>query len=249
MKKLIFMLICWQMISSEVVAESLSIISNRWPPYVDETRASKGMAMEIVTTALQQKGYQTRTSIETWPRVLEGIEIGIYDVVAAIWKTPEREKNLLFSNPYLVNQIKFIKMKNTEAKYQNLGDLTGYLIGIVKDFAYDDAFIQSQTLIKVPQNHIVQNLLKLTQGEIDLTLGDERAIRHEINQYMHGHAPQLEFLSKPLSQRGLHLAVSKNNSNAKKIVADFNQAIAKMKKDGRLEVIVKKYDKNLASGL
>lgn len=200
------------------------------------------MAVEIVTAALQQKGYQTISRVETWPRVLEGVEIGVYDVVVAIWKTPEREKNLLFSKSYLVNQIKFIKMKNTEVKYQSLDDLTGYLIGIVKDYAYDDAFLQSQILIRIPQNHIVQNLLKLTKGEIDLTLGDERAIRYEINHYMRGYAPQIEFLSKPLSQRSLHIAVSKQNPNAKKIVANFNQAIAKMIKDGSFDAIVKKYD-------
>ena len=237
------MLVFGLLISLKAFSEPLSIVGNSWPPYVEKTHETKGLAMEIVATALQQKGYQPRINIETWSRVLEGVEIGVYDVVAAIWKTPERENKLLFSNPYLVNQVKFIKMKSTEAKYQSLDDLTGYLIGVVKDYAYDEAFLQSKILIKIPQNHIVQNLLKLTKGEIDLTLGDERALRYEINHYMRGYAPQLEFLSKPLSQRSLHIAVSKQNQNAKKIVTDFNQAITKMTKDGSLDAIVKKYDK------
>jgi polar amino acid transport system substrate-binding protein len=247
MKKLIYILIFWLIVSLKVVAETLGLVGSNWPPYIDKNQNNKGLAMEIVETALLQKGYRIRANVETWPRVLEGVEIGVYDVVAAIWKTPEREEMLIFSNPYLVNHIKFIKMKNTEAKYQNLEDLTGYLIGVVKDYAYDEAFLESQILIKIPQNHIVQNLLKLTQGEIDLTLGDERAVRYEINQYMSGYAPQMDFLSKPLSQRSLHIAVSKQNPNAKKIVADFNQAITKMKKDGSFDTIVKKYDKYLGA--
>lgn len=241
------MLVFGLSISLKALSEPLNIVGNSWPPYVEKSLETKGLAMEIVATSLQYKGYQPRINIETWSRVLEGVEIGVYDVVAAIWKTPERENKLLFSNPYLVNQIKFIKMKNTEAKYQSFDDLTGYLIGVVKDYAYDEAFLKSQILIKIPQNHIVQNLLKLTKGEIDLTLGDERALRYEINQYMRGYAPQLEFLNKPLSQRSLHIAVSKQNPNAKKIVADFNQAIAKMTKDGSLDAIVKKYDQNLGA--
>ncbi len=247
MKKLIFILFFWQMVSLGLAAESLGLVGSNWPPYIDKNQDTKGLAMEIVETALKLKGYQTRPNIETWPRVLEGVEIGVYDVVTSIWKTPEREKMLLFSTPYLVNQIKFIKMKNTEAKYQNLDDLTGYLIGVVKDYAYDEAFLESQILIKIPQNHIVQNLLKLTKGEIDLTLGDERALRYEINQYMSGYAQQMEFLSKPLSQRSLHIAVSKQNPNAKKIVADFNQAITEMIKDGSFDGIVEKYDKYLGA--
>jgi polar amino acid transport system substrate-binding protein len=243
MKKLIFMLVFGLLISLKAFSEPLNIVGNSWPPYVEKSLSTKGLAMEIITTAMQNKGYQPRINIETWSRVLEGVEIGVSDVVAAIWKTSEREYKLLFSNPYLVNQIKFIKMKSTEAKYQRLDDLTGYLIGVVKNYAYDEAFLESQILIRIPQNHIVQNLLKLTKGEIDLTLGDERALRYEINHYMRGYAPQLEFLSKPLSQRSLHVAVSKQNPNAKKIIADFNQAIAKMTKDGSLDAIVKKYDK------
>ncbi len=241
MKKLTYFLLWVWFVSISIQAEPLGIVGSSWPPYIDKSHQFKGMAMEIVTTALQQQGYQTRTSIETWPRALEGVEIGVYDVVAAIWKTAEREKSLLFSQPYLVNKIKFIKLKDTEVQYQTLQDLKGFLIGTVKNYAYDKDFIGTQDLIKIPQNHIIQNLLKLTQGEIDLTLGDEKAIRYEINQYMKGNDAQLEFLDKPLSKRKLRIAVSKNNHAAKKIVDDFNRAIDKMNSNGTLARIINKY--------
>ncbi len=228
-------------VANNVQAEPLGIVGSSWPPYIDKNHQFKGMAMEIVTRALQRRGYQSRTNIETWPRALEGVEIGVYDVVAAVWKTPEREKKLLFSWPYLVNQIKFIKMKDTKVQYRTLADLKGLLIGTVRNYAYDKDFLATQALIKIPQNHIIQNLLKLTQGEIDLTLGDEKAIRYEINQYMKANEAQLELLKKPLSKRKLRIAVSKKHPKAKKIIDDFNQAIVKMKNDGTLEKIIKKY--------
>ncbi len=240
MKNLIRFLI-WGWFAANVQAEPLGIVGSSWPPYIDKSQQSKGMAMEIVTVALQRRGYQTRISIETWPRALEGVEIGVYDLVAAIWKTREREKTLFFSQPYLANQIKFIKNKDTEVQYRTLEDLKGLLIGTVRNYAYDKDFLETQDLIKIPQNHIIQNLLKLTQGEIDLTLGDEKAIRYEIHQYMKGNEQQLEFLNKPLSKRNLRIAVNKNNPTAKKIVDDFNQAIAKMKADGTLAEIINKY--------
>ena len=237
---MLFLLWGW-FVTFNILAEPLGIVGSSWSPYIDKNHQFKGMAMEIVTIALQRRGYQTRTSIETWPRALEGVEIGVYDVVAAIWKTAEREKNLLFSQPYLINQIKFIKMKDTDVQYRTLQDLKGLIIGTVRNYAYDKDFLETQDLIKIPQNHIIQNLLKLTQGEIDLTLGDEMAIRYEINQYMKGNEEQLEFLNKPLSKRKLRIAVSKNNHVAKTIVDDFNQAITKMKSDGTLAKIINKY--------
>jgi polar amino acid transport system substrate-binding protein len=222
-------------------AGNLSVVVNTWPPYVGKALPGKGMAMQIVTSALHRKGHQTTITIESWTRTLEGIDVGVFDVVGAIWKTPEREKWLLFSEPYLQNNIKFIKKKSLVLNYQSLEDLTGYVIGIVKNYAYDEAFIQSQILIKIPQNHIIQNLTKLREDVIDVTLGDERAIIFELNQYMHGQVADYEFLRKPLSKQGLHIAVSRRNPAAQQIIADFNQAIAEMKADGSLEKFLAQY--------
>lgn len=241
MKKLFCLLVLSGFVSVSVLAKPLSIVGSSWPPYVEKDHPAQGLAMEVVVKAFKQQGYQPRTNIETWSRALEGVNIGVYDVIVAIWKTPDREKQLIFSQPYLENQIKFIKMKETDVQYQTLDDLRGYLIGIVKNYAYDDAFMQSEKLIKIPQNHIIQNLLKLTQGEIDLTLGDEKAIRYAINQYMKSFESQLEFLEKPLSKKNLYIAVSRQNPNAQKIVRDFNQALEKIKRSGRFAKIVKQY--------
>ena len=111
---------------------------------------------------------------------------------------------------------------------------------MVRDYAYQDAFLQSKQVIKIPQNHLIQNLLKLAQGEIDLTLGDELAVNFQLQQFMRGNINDFEFLPKPLSTRGLYLAVSKQHPKAKKIIADFNAALAEMKADGRFNKILQK---------
>ena len=120
--------------------------------------------------------------------------------------------------------IRFIKKKNREIRYDNLDDLSGYVIGTIKDYAYGEEFDNSLTLIKIPQNYIIQNLSKLQEGDIDLTVGDEIAIRYELNQYMKGSISEFEFLEKPLASRELYIAVSKQNPKAEKIVSDFNLA-------------------------
>lgn len=241
MKKLLTAILLVLGITFDVLAGSLRVVANQWPPYVDQSMPQKGMAIEIVEAAFKRAGYQHTIRIETWTRALEGLEIGIYDVAGAVWKTPEREKILIFSDPYWINQIKFIKKKGLKADFNNLGNLSGYLIGTLRDYAYDEAFVNSKTLIKIPQNHMIQNLLKLRQGDIDITLGDENAIRYELNQYMKGSISEFEFLQKPLASRGLHIAVSKQNTKAAKIIADFNQVIRAMKADGSFDTIVKKY--------
>lgn len=241
MERLLLVLLFTMGVIGDVSSSALTVVAGRWPPYVDQTMANNGLAMEIVSYALERAGYQPSFRFEHWPRALEGVEIGIYDVVGTVWKTPEREKLFVFSAPYWVNQIKFLKKKNMDVNYQDLDDLSGYVIGVVKDYAYGDEFANARTLIKIPQNHIIQNLAKLREGDIDLTLGDELAIRYELNQYMKTGFSEFEFLEKPLTSRELYLAVSKENPNADKIVSDFNRVLLEMKNDGSFDAITKKY--------
>ncbi len=229
------------LLSGEVLAGNLTMVVNTWPPYAERSLPGNGLAVELVSTALQRKGYHLTLQYETWPRALEGLEIGIFDVIGTVWKTPERETMMVFSEPYLTNRIKFLKMKGRDIRYETLEDLTGYFIGVLKDYAYEEEFVNSKRHIKLPQNHIVQNLQRLVQGDIDLTLGDERAVVYQINEYMPRRMNELEFLDKPLSSRGLRIGVSRQNPDAAKIVADFNQAINAMRQDGRYQQILDKY--------
>ena len=241
MKRLLLVLLLAVGFTDEASSAALTIVAGRWPPYVDQSMENKGLAMEIVSSALERAGYQSAFRFEHWPRALEGVEIGIYDIVGTLWRSPDREKRFVFSAPYWVNQIKFLKKKDREVKYENLDDLSGYVIGTVSDYAYGEEFDNARTLIKIPQNHIIQNLSKLHEGDIDLTLGDEMAIRHELAQYMKTGFSEFEFLDKPLASRELYIAVSKQNPNAEKIIADFNRALREMKSDGSFETITKKY--------
>jgi polar amino acid transport system substrate-binding protein len=241
MKKLLVVLLLLINAGVTVSARELHIVVNHWPPYVDRAAMSKGFAVEIISTALQSKDYSVSWRIEQWERALEGLDVGVYDAVGAVWKNPEREKQMLFSDPYWQNQIKFIKKKTLALQFNKLDDLNSYLIGVVRGYAYQDTFVNSKKLIKIPQNYLIQNLLKLAQGEIDLTLGDEMAVSYQLQQFMKGSIDDFEFLPKTLSTRGLHIAVSKQHPQAKKIIDDFNQALAAMKDDGRFDAIVKKY--------
>jgi len=222
-------------------AQAIKIVSSQWAPYVDDSLPEKGLAVELVNKALQRKGYQPSLYIYNWRRALEGVEIGVFDATCAIWKTPERERNLVYSEPYLTNTISFIKRKNTPIEYHSLADLQGLLIGVVRDYAYDENFNKSRGLIKIPENFIVQNLQKLNNGTIDLTLGDERAINYMLEKFLPAHINSFEFIKPALTSKKLYLAVSRSNKTAQKIIEDFNQAINEMRQDGSYDQIVSKY--------
>ena len=229
------------MLSFSVSAKQLKLVASAWPPYVDENLPGKGLAMDLVSTALTRAGYTPSITIETWPRALEGTQIGIYDIIAGAWYSDERARHFTFSEPFYINEIKFIKQKARGIVFNNLKDLDHLRVGIVAEYAYGDEFERATNFIKVPRNHVIQNLLKLVAGQIDLTLDDELAVRHELQQYMPSHIKDLEFLPKPLDRKGLHIAISRKHPDHKKIATEFDKAIAQMKADGTYKKIIKKH--------
>ncbi len=234
-------LLCGLFPQSLLALELTVVHSGAWPPYADEGLPQQGLAVDLVTTALQRAGHQVVVRVDSLDRILEGGKLGVYDVFATPWYSDERNRYLAFSEPYLESRIRFIKRKNKKLEFNNFGDLKGVMIGVVKDYAYDDTFNESRNLIKISERNLIQNLLKLTQNRLDLTLDDELVLQYEINQYMPNSMKELEMLPKPLAVRGVHIGVSRENPAHAKIVADFDKAIAAMRQDGSYDKIVAKH--------
>ena len=242
LRRLTGLLFSLVMFSNVAVATDLNVVhSGKWPPYADAGLPGHGLAVEMVTTALKRAGYNTMVSIDSLDRILEGGKLGVYDVFATPWYSDERNQYLHFSEPYMQSYIRFIKKKEKDYKFNSFDDLKGMMIGIVADYAYDETFNQSRDLIKISERNLIQNLLKLTQGRIDMTLDDELVLQYEINQYMPRSMASLEFLPRPLAVRGIHIGVSRENPDHEKIAADFNKAIAAMKKDGSYDRIIERH--------
>jgi len=227
-------------------AEVLKVTGSLWSPYQDPELPEGGLAVELVRTALLRAGYEIEPSTETWSRAYEGTAIGVYDVVAAIWQTEWRERDLLFSDAYLLNDIVFLARKGILVDFNTLSDLSGFRIGVVRDYAYDDAFDTHPDLLRYANNHLIQNLLLLRQGRLDIIVGDKWSILHQISEFMPDDLSQFNLLPKPLARRALRLGVSRSNGEAQSIVEAFDAAIAGMKEDGSYTEIIRKHTQGFA---
>ncbi len=222
-------------------AADLKLAASSWPPYTGKDLPGNGLAIAIVRQAFDRAGYSTSVTIESWPRTLKGVKLGIYDVIAAAWYTKERAKSYTFSKPYLSNSMRLIKRKDAKLRIASLADLSGLRVGIVRDYAYGEEFDRAVHFVKIPQNHVIQNLLMLVNGKIDLTVGDELTLRHQIMEFMPSRKDLLEFMPNAIAFKDLHIAVSKRNPQHTKIVTGFNSAFEEMKADGTLEKIRLEY--------
>jgi len=221
---------------------ALSIVVKEEAPYIGRQLLNQGLSIEIINTVFQRAGIKSSIIFETWPRAYEGGVIGIYDVIGSIWKTKAREKDLVFSQPYLFHELKFIKRKtDTNIQFRQLSELNGLIVGVLKDYVYRGDFNQSRKILKLPQNHLIQNLIFLNENKIDITLGDMRKINYEINTYMRSN-DNLQILPLALAIKSVHIAVSRSNPSHTDIINAFNLGLQNIKEDGTYDAILKKHD-------
>ncbi len=226
-------------ISVNAFADELQVATSEWIPYVGKELPNQGLAMDIVNRALIRAGHKPAVTIQAWTRTLEGADIGVYDLIAAAWYSKEREKSFIFSKPYIFNEIKLLKHADSSFDFNRISDLEGKTIGVITGYAYGEQFDRAQGLLRAPGIHVLQNINRVINRELDLTLDDERVLNYEIKHNISLNTEKLIFLPKSVSKNGLHIAVSRQNPKHKEIVQAFDKAILEMKKDGTYERILK----------
>lgn len=225
----------------QVQAQKVSLVVNTWPPYVDTALPDDGLAMKIVKTALKRAGYTPEVRVEKWEKALEGSELGVYDLVGAVWKTDARQKKLLYSHSYLTNNIVLVGHASSKIEFNSLHDLRGLLVGVLKDYEYDPNFMKDPKILKFQANRLTQNLIAVQQGKLDLAVADRRLAIYELKHFMGNNRSDFRFLPKALSSRKLYVAAPIENAGSKALIAKFNQGLAAIKKDGTYQKILDEY--------
>ena len=152
-------------------------------------------------------------------------------MIAGMTKTPEREKNVLFSEPYYLAAQKIIVRKNSPIK--NKYELSGNKIGVQLGTTSDTIVSKIKGVNVVKLQSVPSVLQDLSSGKIDAAVLDEAPA----DQYVKGFS-NLEVLPDSLGDEEYAIAIKKGNDDLKNHV---DKVIDEMKKDGRYQELLKKY--------
>lgn len=118
----------------------LRLVSDPSPPYVMPAghRLGEGIDVDIARTALALAGFNAvELELVPWRRALAMLASGAADLAPAVRRTPEREKFVVFSQPYGEPvQHRFLTPTGSGLHVRHLRDLRGMRIGLVRGFAY-----------------------------------------------------------------------------------------------------------------
>ena len=152
---------------------------------------------------------------------------GKFDGSAAAWKDAEREKTLLFSQPYLENRLILVARRGGDVSAASFADLKGKRIAIVEGYSYGEAVDQSGPT--VVRSHSEEDSLKLLlDSKVDYTLMDELVVQYIVRNYAEEARTRLQIGSTPLIRRQLYLAVRRTVPDAESIVNRFNAQLRGM---------------------
>ena len=215
--------------------DSITLANDEWPPFI-LADGKGGIAERLVCEALERSGHACTLEVEPWDVVLEKTRTGAFDGIAAAWRDADREAYLLFSEPYLTNQIVPVVRTDSNRVIESVGELTGLRVALVNDYAYGaevTAAAASFETVKSRKSAAALEHVRLRRA--DVALIDELEARDRLGS---SRSPDMKALVTVLAFRTLHFAVSKANPKAEQILADFHRAYASMLSDGTVNEIL-----------
>lgn len=213
-----------------------------WPPFSGEALPNNGFSNDVTKTALERMGHDVTVKMMPWARALEMTKRGKFQVLPSVWYNEKRAEELAFTKPIASNKIVFIKQKNDDFDFEDLGSLKGKSVGIVQGYDYSGDFLNADHFSRQSANSMLTNVRKLLGGRIDLTLGDELVARYAINKNMPNRADKVAYTDGALSENKLHVTFSKKLDNAAALVESFNAEIAEMREDGTYDEILARHN-------
>lgn len=203
----------------------LRLLSTAWPPFTNDPGQAR-FALDLVEAALGRIGIASQTTIVEPAQFTPLLLKGPYDGSAAAWKDPERERVLLFSEPYLENRLILVGRADADVSATALAQLSGKRVAIVEGYSYGDAVGTGPAFVGTRSEE--DSLTQLLGGAVDYTLMDEIVVQYIVDHHSEEARTKLRFGAASLLTRPLYLAVRRTHPEAQSIVRRFNEQIRAM---------------------
>jgi ABC-type amino acid transport substrate-binding protein len=207
----------------------LTLVSTAWTPFTNDPGQPR-FALDLVEAALGRIKRTAKTAIVPPSQFTTALLSGKFDGSAAAWKDAERERVLLYSQPYLENRLVLVGRLGADVSAKALTDLKGRRVAIVEGYSYGDAVEKSGAIFvrAASEEETLALLLKLA---VDYVLMDDLVVEYIVRNYPKESASRLQIGATPLVTRELHLAIRRSRPDADAIIAGFNAQLRGMVAD------------------
>lgn len=217
----------------------------------DGTIQAYGFIPEVLKGVARLSGIEVEFKhIPGWTRLLKAMENNQIDAMFPLFKTPERETYMIFSdNAILAHEINIIvSRKDSDISFSgDLHELDQLICGVIKDYSYGALFDKADYLTRVEDN-TESNLLKLllSGNRYDVVVGNKSVLQYVAHTM--GETDSLVFHDFPLSNDPLYISF-----NRKRVSMDtantFSDGIAQFMKTEEYQELKRDFDAGIIPGM
>ena len=228
-----------------VMGETLTFgTSAEYRPFVyyDYNYELTGLDIELINEIGKRAGFTVKTLDIAFDGLIDSLSVGQIDLIGgAFSKTPEREKEVLFSDVYYSNAA--ILIANARANYPDhmeIENLKNIRIGVQRGSSFDqwlktnlvsEGYLSTQNIYTFSSSDGAMKALR--NGSVDLIMMDEVAYMETYKS-----SGNFKIVNDTMADEEYAFAAG---PNAQDLIGRINKALAQMKQDGTLDDLLAKY--------
>ncbi len=156
-----------------------------WAPFnFNDNGKPKGLSIDYMNLLSKKTGIRVNyISGPSWGEFLDMIRKKELDVMLNIVKTEDRQKYILFTDPYVENPNVIVSSK--ENRYERIDQLFGKTVSFPKGFFYEEVLTKNYPqIVRLPVRDTYESLKVVSFGKADAALGESAVLNFLINKHM-----------------------------------------------------------------
>ena len=203
------------------------------------TNTIQGMMVDVIEEIGKDAGFKVEIQPLQFSALIASLTSGKIDIIsAAMTGSPERAKVVDFSKDVYAYGEGLVVRSSDTTDYTGFADMKGKKAGGQIGTRYIDALKASGVFAEVNSYESLPDIMRdVANGRIDAGVGDYPILGYNIAQ---GRFPGLRLVKsyKPSVSGPINIAVKQGNAE---LLAKIDASLAKMKADGRMDAILKKW--------
>ncbi|PHM25492.1 arginine ABC transporter substrate-binding protein [Xenorhabdus budapestensis] len=242
MKKLLLAALLSSITLSATAAEKQTLrfaTEATYPPFefIDANNKIQGFDVDLANAMCKKIHAECTFTHQAFDSLIPSLKFRRVDVLmAGIDITPDRQKQVDFTDTYYDNSAIFVTVKG---KYSQVTELKGKQVGTQNGTTHQKYLMEQHKELKsVPYDSYQNAILDLKNGRIDALFGDTAVVNEWLKKNKELSTIGEKVTDKNYFGTGLGIAVRKGNTV---LLNKLNQALAEIKQDGTYGTIYKKW--------
>lgn len=228
--------------TTAVQADEIKFVTNAaYAPFefVDENNEMQGFDLELAKAICEEQALNCSFHNQAFDSLIPSLKFRRYHAaIAAMDITPERAKQVDFSDIYYENSAVFVTPQD---KFDSLDDIAKETVGVQNGTSHQK-YIQDQLevggMTARPYQSVQDALLDMSNGRLEVVFADTAVVGDWLAKN-DGYAVLGERVTDDdYFGTGFGIAVTKGN---KELLEQLNKGLAAVKANGRYETIYQKY--------